>query len=139
MVPEFGSVFGVVVVLFCLAYFTMASIPFLFVKLDVPEVWRLFRGLFGTYFLVITAAALVATVSFVTAGAMGFAAAMLLLAGAAMAARIPVTQRMDAHRSAWESGDAAALRHLRGIHWAGMLLNTAILATVAASLPYLFR
>ena len=138
MVPEFGSVFGVVVVLFCLAYFTMASIPFLFVTLDVPEVWRLFRGLFGTYFWVVATAALVAMASFATAGALGFAAAMLVLAGAAMTARVPVTQRMDAQRSAWESGDAIALRRLRGIHWAGMLVNTAILATVAASMPYLF-
>lgn len=138
MVPEFGSVFGVVVVLFCLTYFTMASIPFLFVRLDVPEVWRLFRGLFGTYFLVIAVVALVATASFVTSGAMAFAAAMLLLAAAAMVARVPVTQRMDAQRTAWESGDTAAMRRLRTIHWAGMLINTALLASVAASLPYLF-
>jgi len=138
LVPAFGSVFGVVVVLFCLAYFTMAAIPFLFVKLDIPEVWRLFRGLFGTYFWVIAVAALVSTASFVTAGAIGFAVAMLVLAGAALVARVPVTQRMDAQRTAWESGDAAALRRLRAIHWGGMLVNTAILASVASSLPYLF-
>src|SRR5882672_12894199 len=50
MVPDFVPAYAVVIVLFCLTYFSMASIAFLFVRLDVPEVSRLFRGLFAVYF-----------------------------------------------------------------------------------------
>src|SRR5262245_23225976 len=50
MVPDFVLLYAVVIVLFPLVYFSFASIPFLFVRLDVPEVAQLFRGLFNGYF-----------------------------------------------------------------------------------------
>ena len=137
MTPDSAPLIAVVIVLFSLAYFSMASIPFLFVRLDIPEVWRLFRGLFNIYFWVIGFVGLVATAAFAASGRVGFTAAMLLLAGTALPVRKAVLQRLDMQQSACQSGDTAALRQLRLIHWGGMLVNIAILASVASSLPFI--
>lgn len=134
MVPDVAPVVAVVVVLFSLAYFAMASIPFLLVKLDIPEVWRLFRGLFNIYFSIVGVVGLMATAAFAPSGHPVFTAAMLLLAGTAIAGRKRVLQRLDTELAAWQAGDAAAMRHLRLIHWGVMLGNIAILAMVASSL-----
>lgn len=135
--PDFVLFYAVVIVLFSLGYFCMASISFLFVPLEVPEVWRLFRGLFNVYFWMVGFTGLVATAVFAAGGRMAFAAAMLLLAAAAMAARRSVLERIDTHQIAWQSGDTAAIRRLRAIHWGGMLANVAILATVASSARFI--
>ena len=137
MVPDFVVLYAVVIVLFSLIYFSLASIPFLFVPLDIPEVWRLFRGLFNSYFWIVGVTGLVATAAFAASGRMAFTAAMLLLAATAMAARTRVLQRIDTQQTAWQSGDAAAMRRLRLIHWGGMLANIVIIATVASSVPFI--
>ena len=137
MVPDFVALYAVVLVLFSLIYFSFASIPFLFVGLDVPEVSRLFRGLFNSYFWIVGATSLVATAVFAISGRMAFTAEMLLLAATAMAVRRRVLQRIDTQQSAWQSGDTAAMRRLRLIHWGGMLANIAILAALASSVPHI--
>ena len=133
MVPDFVALYAVVIVLFSLIYFTFASIPFLFVRLDVPEVSRLFRGLFDGYFWMVGCTAFVATAVFAASGRMAFTAAMLLLAATAIAVRTRVLRRIDTQQTAWQSGDTAAMRRLRLIHWGGMLGNIVILAAVASS------
>jgi hypothetical protein len=138
MVPDFVPLFAVIVVQFSLIYFAMASIPFLFVRLDVPEVSRLFRGLFNVYFWMVGCTGLVAAALFAASGRMAFTAEMLLLAATAMAVRSRVLQRIDAQQSAWQSGDAAAMRRLRLIHWGGMLANILVFATVASSVSFIF-
>ena len=137
MVPDFVALYAVVVVLFSLIYFLFASIPFLFVRLDVPEVSRLFRGLFNSYFWIVGSTGLVATAVFAASGRMMFTAEMLLLAVAAMAVRGRVLQLIDTQQTAWQSGDTAAMRRLRLIHWGGMLANIVILATVASSVRFI--
>jgi len=138
MVPDFVRLFAVVIVLFSLTYFSFASIPFLFVRLDVPEVSRLFRGLFDVYFWMVGCTGLVATAVFAASGRMAFTAEMLLLAATAMTARRGVLQRIDTQQSAWQSGDTAAMRRLRLIHWGGMLANNLVVGTVAGSLSFIF-
>lgn len=137
MVPDALPLVAVVIVLMSIAYFAMASIPFLFVRLDIPEVWRLFRGLLNVYFGVIGFVALMAAAAFAASGNMVFPAAMLLLSGAAISVRGTVLQRIDAQQAAGQSGDATAMRRLRRFHWGAMLVNVAILASVAMSLPYI--
>ena len=137
MVPNFVPLFAVVIVLFSLLYFSMASIPFLFVRLDVPEVSRLFRGLFNAHFWMVGCTGIVAAAVFAASGRMAFTAEMLLLAATAMAVRSRVLQRIDTQQSAWQSGDAAAMRRMRLIHWGGMLANIVILAAVASSVPHI--
>ena len=135
MVPDFVPAFSAVIVLFSLLYFSMGSIPFLFVRLDIPEVSRLFRGLFDVYFWMVGGTGLVATATFAASGRMAFTAAMLLLAATAMAVRKTVLARIDTQQTALQSGDTAAMRRLRLIHWGGMLANIVIIAAVARSVP----
>src|SRR6185295_9247348 len=137
MVPDFVALYAVVIVLFSLIYFSFASIPFLFVRLDVPEVSRLFRGLFNSYFWIVGVTGLLATAVFAASGRMAFTAAMLLLAATAIAVRRHVLHRIDTQQTAWQSGDTAAMRRLRLIHWGGMLGNIVILAAVASSVPFI--
>ena len=135
MVPDFVALYAVVIVLFSLIYFSFASIPFLFVRLDVPEVSRLFRGLFNSYFWIVGATGLVATAVFAASGRTAYTAEMLLLSATAMAVRPRVLQQIDAQQAAWQSGDTAAMRRMRLIHWGGMLANIVIIAAVARSVP----
>ena len=136
--PDVVLLCAVVIVLFSLAYFCMASIPFLFVRLDVPEVSRLFRGLFNAHFWMVGCTGIVAAAVFAASGRMAFTAAMLLLAATAMAVRSSVLQRIDTQQSAWQSGDTAAMRRLRLIHWGGMLANVLVIAIVASSVSFIF-
>ena len=137
MVPDFVPAYAIVIVLFCLIYFSFASIPFLFVRLDVPEVSRLFRGLFNAHFWMVGCTAFMAAAVFAASGRTAFTVAMLLLAATAMAVRSSVLQRIDTQQSAWQSGDTAAMRRLRLIHWGGMLANIVILATVASGVRFI--
>jgi hypothetical protein len=137
MVPNFVPLYAVVIVLFSLIYFSLASIPFLFVRLDVPEVARLFRGLFNVYFRVVPAACMVAAVAFAASGRIGFMAGMLLLAAGAWALRSWTMQRIDAQQGACRAGDSAATRRLRLMHWGGMATNILVVASVCSSVPYI--
>ena len=137
MVPDFVPLYAVVIVLFSLIYFSLASISFLLVRLDIPEISRLFRGLFNVYFWMVGCTGLVATAVFAASGRMAFTAAMLLLAATAMASRRRVLQLIDTQQTASQSGDTTAMRRLRLIHWGGMLANIVILATVASSVRFI--
>ena len=137
MVPDFVPLYAVVIVLASLLYFSIASITFLFVRLDIPEVARLFRGLFHAYFWVVPGACLLAAAAFAASGRMGFAAGMLVLAGGAVAMRNWTLQRIDAQQHASQAGDSAAIRRLRRMHWAGMAANFLVIASVSSSVPYI--
>ena len=137
MLPDFVPFYAVIIVLFSLGYFGLASLSFLLVPLHVPEVSRLFRGLFNVYFWMVGCTSLVATAVFAATGRMAFTAAMLLLAATAIAVRGRVLQLIDSQQTAWRSGDAAAMRRLRLLHWGVMLANIAILASVASSARFI--
>src|SRR5436305_2134752 len=137
MVPDFVALYAVVIVLFSLIYFSFASISFLFVPFDVPEVSRLFLGLFNSYFWIVGATSLVAMAVFAASGRMAFTAEMLLLAATAMAVRMRVVPRIDTQLTACKSGDAAAMRRMRLIHWGSMLANIVIIAAVASSVRHI--
>ena len=138
MVPDFVPLVAVVIVLLALIYFFMATIPFLFVRLDIPEVSRLFRGLFNYHFWIVGCTGFVAAAFLAASGRMAFTAEMLLVAATAMAVRMSVLQRIDTQQSAWRSGDTAAMRRLRLIHWGGMLANILVVVTVASSMSFIF-
>jgi hypothetical protein len=136
MIPDFVPFYAVVIVLFSLIYFALASLSFLLVPLDVPAVARLFRGLFNVYFWMVGFTALVATGVFAASGRPAFSAALLLLAEA-MAVRRIVLQRIDTEQVALQSGDTAAMRRLRFIHCGSMLANVVVLATLASSARFI--
>ena len=136
MIPAFIPLYALVIVFLSLFYFLAASIPFLFVRLDVPEVSQLFRGLFNAYFWLVGCTGFLAMAAFAASGRIALTAAMLLLGGTALAVRTRVLARIDTQQSALASGDTAAMGRLRLIHWGGMLANVAIIATVASSVPF---
>jgi len=138
MVPDFVPLYAVITVLFSLLYFCFASVPFLFVRLDVPEVGRLFRGLFRAYFWMIAVTGFVAGAAFAASGRIAFMAGMFVLAAGASAMRGWTLQRIDAQQNACRAGDHAAARRLRMFHLSGMAANVMLLASVASSLRYLF-
>jgi hypothetical protein len=137
VVPDFVPLYAVVLVLFSLIYFSLASISFLLVRLEIPEVSRLFRGLFNVYFWMVGATSLLAAAVFAASGRMAFTAAMLLLAATAMVARSRVLQLIDTQQAAWQSGDTTAMRRLRIVHWGGMLANIVILSALASSARFI--
>jgi len=118
MVPDFVPLYAVVTVLFSLLYFLFASISFLFVRFDVPEVAQLFRGLFTAYFWMLAITSAAAATAFAASGRIAFMAGMLLLAASALLMRGWTLQRIDAQQDAWRVGDNAAIRRLRQMHWA---------------------
>ncbi|NOJ38935.1 hypothetical protein [Bradyrhizobium australiense] len=128
---------AIVILLFPMGYFFLASPAFLLVKLDIPPVAQLLRGMFNAHFLMLRIAALIGMVAFATAGRPVFAFGIALIAAVAIWGRGWFLRQWDAQLSARDAGDAAAVRRLRQLHWGGMLSNTVLLAAVVSSIPYI--
>jgi hypothetical protein len=127
---------AIVILLFPIGYFFLAAPAFLLVKLDIPQVTQLLRGMFNAHFLMTSTAGGFGTVTFALTGRPVFAIGVALIAAFAFWARRWFLQQWDAQLSARDAGDAAAVRRLRRLHWAGMLGNAIVLAAVIASIPY---
>jgi hypothetical protein len=133
------AVAAMIILLFPMGYFTLASPAFLLVKLDIRPVALLLRGMFNAHFLVMSVAGLLGTVAFLLAGQLLFGAAVGLVAALAISGRRRFMQRMDDQLSAGASGDTNAARRLRQLHWSGMLCNAVLLAALLASIPYIAK
>jgi uncharacterized membrane protein len=127
---------AIVILLFPMGYFLLASPAFLLVKLDIPPVTQLLRGMFSAHFLMMRIAAIIGTVTFALTGRLIFAAVVALVAAFAVWARGWFLQKWDTELSARDAGDATAVRRLRRLHWVGMLCNAILLIAVIASIPY---
>src|SRR5262245_3886403 len=125
-----------IILLFPMGYFFMASPTFLLVRLDVPQVTRLLRGLFNYYFLMVGVAGVVGTIAYLVAGRLTIAVVICLIGAFAVWARGWFLRQMDAELSARDLGDADAIRRLRRLHWSGMACNAVQLIAIVASLPY---
>ena len=97
----------------------------------------MFRGLFNAYFWMVAVTGFVASTIFAISGRRAFMAGMLLLAAGALAMRRWTLQRIDAQQEAFQTGDKAAMRRLRMVHWGGMLANIAVVALVIGSVRYI--
>jgi hypothetical protein len=125
-----------IILLFPMGFFLLSAPGFLLVKLDIPEVTQLLRGLFKAHFLMVSIAGVIGTVVFAIAGRPVFAIGIGLIAAFAIWARGWFLRRMDAEVSARDAGDADAVRRMRWLHWEGMLSNAIQLAAVVGSIPY---
>ena len=103
MTPDSLAVAAMIILLFPMGYFTLASPAFLLVKLDVRPVALLLRGMFNAHFLVMGAAGIIGTVAFLLAGQLVFATVVGLLAALAIGGRRRFMARMDNQLSAGES------------------------------------
>jgi hypothetical protein len=135
--PDPVALFATIILLLPMGYFLLASPAFLLVKLDIPQVARLLRGMFNAYFLATAVAGIIATAAFAVTGHLIFAIGIGLIAAFAYRARRWFLRRMDAEISARDAGDADAARRLRRLHWGGMLSNAVQVAAVVACIPYI--
>ncbi|MBC9881098.1 hypothetical protein G8O24_27600 [Bradyrhizobium sp. INPA01-394B] len=136
MRPDAVAVAALVILLFPMGYFLLASPAFLLVKLDLPPVTQLLRGMFDIQFRMIGVTGVLATVAFVIAGRPLFAMAIGAMAGLAIWGRGRFMRRMDDELSARDAGDTEAVRRLRRLHWSGMLCNATLVAALVTSIPY---
>jgi hypothetical protein len=127
---------AIVILLFPMSYFFLASPAFLLVKLDIPQVAQLLRGMFNALFLMMSIASIIGTVIFAVTGRPVFAIGIGLIAAFAVWGRGWFLRQWDAQLSARDAGDADAVRRLRRMHWGGMLCNAILLAAIVASIPY---
>src|SRR4051794_23883586 len=68
MTPDPVTLAVDVILLFPMGFFLLSSPAFLLVKLDIPEVTTLLRGLFSVHFLMLTGAGIIGMVAFALAG-----------------------------------------------------------------------
>ena len=127
---------AIVILLFPMGYFFLASPAFLLVKLDIPPVTQLLGGMFNVHFLMLRIAAVIGIIAFAAAGRPAFVVGIGLIAALAIWGRGWFMRRWEAQLSARDAGDADAVRRLRRLHWAGMLSNAVVLVAVVASIPY---
>src|SRR4029079_4993549 len=87
MIPDAVALAAIVILLFPMGYFFLASPAFLLVKLDIPPVTQLLRGMFNIHFLMIVIAGAIGTVTFALTGRPAFAVGVALIAAFAVWAR----------------------------------------------------
>ena len=136
MTPDAVALASMVLLIFSMGFFLLSSPAFLLVRLDIPEVTQLLRGLFRSYFLMVAIAGVIATTAFALAGRLVFTIGIGLIAAFAIWARRWFLERWDAQLRARDAGDAEAVRRLRRLHWGGMLCNALELAVIVGSIPY---
>lgn len=136
MSPDGVAVAALVILLFPMGYFLLASPAFLLVKLDIPPVTQLLRGMFNVQFRMMSVTGAFATVAFLITGRPLFALGIGLIAILAIWGRGRFMRRMDNEISARDAGDADAVRRLRRLHWSGMLCNATLVAALVTSIPY---
>lgn len=127
---------AIVILLFPMGYFLLAAPAFLLVKLDIPPVTLLLRGMFNAHFLMVSIAGIIGTLTFAIAGRPVFAIGIGLIAAFAFWSRGWFLRLWDAQLSARDAGDKCAVRRLRRMHWGGMLGNALQTMAIVASIPY---
>ncbi|QIP01908.1 hypothetical protein [Bradyrhizobium symbiodeficiens] len=137
MTPDAVAVAVMIILLFPMGYFTLASPAFLLVRLDIQPVAQLLRGMFNAHFLVMRVAAFIGTAALLLDGRLLAALGVGLLAVLAIWGRRWFMQRVDEQLSARDAGDADAPRRLRRLHWSGMLANAVLLVALLAGIPYI--
>lgn len=138
MTPEGFALAATIILLFPMLYFQLASPAFLMVKLTIPTVTRLLRGMFSTHFMIVSVVGAIGTLAFALAGKPLMALGLGVIAAFAIGARRWFLREMDAGISARDAGDAEAVRRLRRLHWGGMAYNAVQLGAIVVSIPYVF-
>jgi hypothetical protein len=136
MSPDVAASFALVILMAPMAYFLLASPSFLFVKLDIPPVAKLLRGMFHGYFIALAIAGVVGTVGLAVAGRPAFLIGIAVVAFAVFARRW-FLRRIDAQLGPEPAGDGGMARGLRRLHVAGMLCNAAQFVLVVGCIPYI--
>jgi len=137
MIPDPVVLFAAVILLLPMGYFLLAAPAFLLVKLEIPAVARLLRGVFNAYFVVLAISGVIGTLAFAVEGRLGVALGIGLIAAFAILGRRWFLRQMDAELNARDAGDPDAARRMRRLHWGGMLCNALQLVALVGSIPYM--
>ena len=137
MTPDAVALFATVILLLPMTYLLLAAPAFLLVKLDIPAVAQLLRGMFNAYFLMLTIAGVISAVSFAVDGRPAFVIGIGLIVAFAVWARRWFLREMDVQLGTSHAADAEAARRLRRLHWGGMLCNAVQLVAIVGCIPYL--
>jgi hypothetical protein len=137
MMPDNVALFATIILLLPMIYFLLSAPAFLLVRLDIPPVAQLLRGMFNGYFLTLAIAGVIGTIAVAVDGRLVLAIGFGLIAAFAASSRRWFLRQMDARLSDRDAGDADAVRRLRRLHWGGMLSNAIQLAAIVASIPYI--
>ncbi len=122
---------SIVVLLFSMVVFMLATPPLLVLKHDTPVDGRFIRGLFNFYYIGVMTIAAVGAAGCVLIGQRALALAMGGLVVVVFGIRRWVISNMDRLRDAMTRGESMALPRFRRLHMAGMLLNVVQLGAVA--------
>lgn len=136
MTANGAALAAAVILLFPMGYFSLASPAFLLVRLDIPQVTQLLRGMVDIQFVMLSVTGVIGTLAFALSGRPAFAVAAGLVAACAILGRRRFMGVMDAELGARDARDAGAAQRLRRLHWVGMLCNAVLLAGLVSSLPY---
>ena len=131
MIAKAFPFLSIIVLLFAMGFFMLASPPLLILKHDTPLDGRFIRGLFNIYYLSVMLIAAVGAAGCVLLGQNAVALAMSGLVVFVFATRLSVISSMDRLRDAIGRGDAVAVPRFRRLHIAGMVLNVVQLGMVA--------
>jgi hypothetical protein len=114
---------SIVLLLFPMGIFMLASPPLLILKHDTPLDGGFIRGLFNLYYIGVITLAAVGAVGCALLGKHMVALAMGGLAVLVLAIRRGVLSQMDKLRDAITRSEPGAVRRFRRLHIAGMVLN----------------
>ncbi|MEY9878874.1 hypothetical protein [Bradyrhizobium sp. USDA 329] len=137
MTPDAVAVAVMIILLFPMSYFTLASPAFLLVRLDIQPVAQLLRGMFNAHFLVMRVVGIIGMVALLLDGRPLAAVGVGMIAALAIWGRRRFMRRVDDQLSARDAGDADAARRLRRLHWSAMLGNAVLLVALVAGIPYI--
>lgn len=137
MSRDTAASFAMVFLMLPMLYFLLASPSFLFVKLDIPPVARLLRGMFHGYFVFLILGGVIGAAGLAVAGRAGFFAMAVGVVIFAVLARRWFLRRIDAEIGSGPAGAGTVARRLRQLHVAGMLCNAVQFAAVAGTIPYI--
>src|SRR3954453_12413578 len=85
--PDNVALFATIILLLPMIYFLLAAPAFLLVRLDIPPVALLLRGMFSGYFLTLAIAGVIGTMAVTAAGRLVLAIAIGLIAAFAASSR----------------------------------------------------
>jgi hypothetical protein len=132
------TLLAIVILLFPMLYFLIASLAFFLRKMSDPVVTWMLRGLFNAYFIALVACGGIGVLAFLAAGRPAVATGLGLLGGCALGARAWFLARLDAAVARRDAGDVAAARRLRRLHVGGIAYNATQAACVIAAIPRIF-
>src|SRR3954471_4655305 len=137
MMPDNFALFATIILLLPMFYFLLAAPAFLLVRLDIPQIAQLLRGMFSGYFLALAIAGAIGTIAVAAEGRPVLAIGIGLIAAFAASSRRWFLRQMDARLGDRAAGNADAARQLRRLHWGGMLSNAIQLAVIVPCIPYI--